>query len=268
MTAEFATEQVERLRELVTQGLGLAFADEKLELLAGVALKRMQGIGATTLEQYIARLEDPLARPAELAALATPLTVPETFFFRGEEQFRALLDALEARSGKDRRAVRVLSAGCASGEEPYSLAITLREALRPREAWDIAIEAFDVNPVVIGAAQRGSYGPWALRATSEVMKQRYFRRRERTFEVDPAVRALVRFSCKNLVEAEALGGEGVYDAIFCRNVLMYFAPAVAKRVVERFARALAPGGLLFLGHAETLRGLSNDFHLCHTHDAF
>jgi chemotaxis protein methyltransferase CheR len=256
------------LRELVTQGLGLAFADEQLELLASVALKRMQALGATALEQYIMRLEDPVARAGELAALATPLTVPETFFFRGEEQFRALLEALEARTGKDRRAVRVLSAGCASGEEPYSLAIALREGLRPRDAWDIAIDAFDVNPAVIGAAQRGSYGPWALRATSEAMKQRYFRRQERVFDVDPAVRALVRFSCKNLVDAGALGGEEVYDAIFCRNVLMYFDQEIARRIIGGVARALKPGGLLFLGHAETLRGLSHDFTLRHSQEAF
>lgn len=268
MTAEFATEEVERLRELVTQGLGLAFADEQLEVLATVALKRMQGLGVTSLTQYVARMEDPVARTAELAALAMALTVPETFFFRAAEQFRALIDALQSRADGNGRVVRLLSAGCASGEEPYSLAIALREGLHPRDAWDVAIDAFDVNEAMIARAKQGTYGPWALRATSEALKEHYFRARERTFEVDAGVRSVVRFACKNLVEPESLRADGFYDAIFCRNVLMYFDQEIARRIIAGFERALKPGGLLFLGHAETLRGLSHDFSLRHSHEAF
>ncbi|HET9934371.1 MAG TPA: CheR family methyltransferase, partial [Polyangiaceae bacterium] len=240
MNAGFGTEQLVRLRDLVTAGLGLAFADEQLEPLGAVATKRMHTLNLATSHEYLARLEDPEARRAELAALAQFLTVPETFFFRGEEQFRVLIDASTAKVAEHGRALRLLSAGCASGEEPYSLAIALREALRSIQDWNISIDAFDVNPSMIDAAKRGSYGRWSLRATPDLLKQRYFRAEDRTFEVDRGVKAMVRFECKNLADPASLRAEGAYDAIFCRNVLMYFDLEVARRIIRSFEKALKP----------------------------
>lgn len=269
MSFKLSTFEVGRLREAITTRLGLAFADEQLEVLASAATKRVRTLGVASFVEYLARLESPGPIGDELFELAKLLTVPETYFFRGEEQFRALADALEAQAATRGRVVRILSAGCASGEEPYSLVMALRESLRPFETWSVSVDALDVNTAMLEKAKRGRYGAWSLRATSEALKARYFRRDEREFLVEESVRAGVRFSCRNLADEQPFAGtDGAYDAIFCRNVLMYFEPSVARRIVARFQRALAPGGLLFLGHAETLRDLSEGFRLRHSHDAF
>lgn len=269
MNNEPSIRELERLREAVTARLGLAFPDEQLQVLAGVASKRMRALGLHALPEYLAHLSSPPSVQNELCELAKLLTVPETYFFRGDDQFRALADRLQQRAASGGRRVRILSAGCASGEEPYSIVMALRESLRPFEAWDISVDAFDANTAMLEKAKRGCYGAWSLRATSEALKSRYFTRKERDFQVVESVRSGVRFAYRNLAdELPLVEGDALYDAIFCRNVLMYFDPQIARRIVARFERALAPGGLLFLGHAETMRGLSEGFRLCHTHGAF
>lgn len=261
--------ELERLRDVIGKRLGLQFSNDGLETLAGAARKRLEANHLSSAGEYVERLEQGASLSQELPALAELLTVSETFFFRGQEHFRALAAELGERPLEPTSQVRLLSAGCASGEEPYSLAISLHEAFPALERGQFVIDACDVNAAMLVKAERAIYSSWSLRATSDVLKNRYFKQHGRDFALDEQIRTLVRFELRNLVDEWPPLGEGAgYDAIFCRNVLMYFAPAVAKRVVERFARALAPGGLLFLGHAETLRGLSNDFHLCHTHDAF
>ena len=136
-------------------------------------------------------------------------------------------------------------------------------------AWDVAIRGVDVNPAAIARAQAARYGPWSLRQTPGEMRARFLVGNEREVRVAEDVRALVAFEERNLVDDDPrFWARGAYDVVFCRNVLMYFAPEVARRVVARIASALAPGGFLFLGHAETLRGVSSDFHLRHSHGTF
>jgi chemotaxis protein methyltransferase CheR len=266
---DIAVADLRRLRDAITAKLGLQFADDELHALKGVAEKRVLASGAGSVLEYVELLERSAPSDEELPALAELLTVGETFFFRGQEQLQALVAQLGRRKPQGDAPLCVLSAGCASGEEPYSLAITLREAFPNLEERDLSIEAFDVNPAVLLKAERALYSAWSLRATSERVKRRYFRQQGRDYALDDRVRSVVRFKLRNLADEWPPLAEGpTYDAIFCRNVLMYFAPQVAKRVVSRFEQALAPGGLLFLGHAETLRGLSQEFHLCHADEAF
>ena len=259
---------IERFRCAVARSLGLHFEDAKLGFLADVLRRRRDAVGQS-MEVYLARLERENL-PDEIGALAQELTVPETYFFRNSDQYRALADIalpdrLAAQSGAKR--LRILSAGCASGEEPYSLAILIRETVDP--SWDVSILGVDVNPAMVRKAARARYSPWALRETPSQIQQRWFSPDGREFVLDEALRATVRFDARNLVQDDPqLWQPDTYDIVFFRNVLMYFTHEIAQTVIGRISRALTPGGYLFLGHAETLRGLSADFHLQHTHDTF
>jgi chemotaxis protein methyltransferase CheR len=268
VTAQGSTE-TQRFRGWIAQTLGLHFDDTKLEFLAEVLERRADKKGLD-LRPYLDQLES-ADIDAELQALAPELTVPETYFFRHIDQFHAFADVALPQAQAARGSIRelkILSAGCASGEEPYSLAMLMRE--RGADfGWAVEIRALDVNPVMLAKAARGVYSAWALRETPPETQRRWFKNVGREFELEQSIRAAVTFQEVNLAQDNAaLWGPETFDVIFCRNVSMYFAPDRAQALVTRLTRALAPGGHLFLGHAETLRGLSDEYHLCHTHRTF
>ena len=259
----------QRFRGWIAQRLGLHFDDAKLEFLAEVLDRRVDKKGLM-LFPYLDRLEGPDIT-AELKALALELTVPETYFFRHIDQFRAFADVALPEAQATRGAIRklsLLSVGCASGEEPYSLAMLVRER-GAEQGWNVVIDAFDINSAMLAKAARGVYTAWALRETPAESQRRWFRSVGKEFELEESIRAAVTFHEVNLAQENTeLWAVNNYDVIFCRNILMYFTPQCAQALVARLTRSLAPRGYLFLGSAETLRGLSNDFHLCHTHGAF
>ncbi|MET0519050.1 MAG: CheR family methyltransferase [Burkholderiaceae bacterium] len=256
---------VQRLRALVGARLGLRFDERQLPWLAEVLTRRLAhrraGHAAALLAgaatDYLDRLEQG-GDPGELHALAAELTVGETYFFRNSEQFlllrQRLLPALiEARRGP--RRLRVLSAGCASGEEAYSLAICLQTALSlQREAWDWQVLGFDLNPQVLEKARLGRYGPWSLREAPEGWLHSGLQPRGDEFEVAAPLRQHVSFQQRNICSPDAeFWQPGAFDLIFCRNMLMYLTPGAMQAAVAHLAGALAPDGYLFLGHAESLR---------------
>jgi chemotaxis protein methyltransferase CheR len=252
---------VERLRGAVVERLGLSIDEGRLgELLA--TLRARTG-GADPLE-YLGRLE--AGSREEVRTLARELTIGETYFFRNRPQldaFTALVRTLPVGSR-----LSVLSAGCASGEEPYSLAILLRETL-PASGSLASVLGIDVNAAALERARQARYTSWSLRETPPEARACWFRVAGRDFLLADAIRNSVRFVEANLaVEDEELFAPSAYDIVFCRNVIMYFTPEKCVEIVARLTRSLRPGGYLFLGHAETLRGLSHDFHVCHSHDAF
>lgn len=268
MMSALDASQRQRFQALVTAYLGWQFDEGQRWRLDDVLQRRPRASGED-VETYLSRLErNPFG---EIGSLARALTIPETCFFRHVEQYRALTEhvipeRLAAQAAEKR--LRILSLGCASGEEAYSLAMCVRDVL-PDTRWDVSILGIDVNPDVIERARAGRYSAWALRNTPAEDRRRWFRAQGREFVLDEAVRASVRFEQRNLMDEDALFWQpGTYDVVFCRNVLMYFAPEQARRVIGRIARSLCRGGYLFLGHAETLRGLSDDFHVRHGHGAF
>ncbi|HEV8313832.1 MAG TPA: protein-glutamate O-methyltransferase CheR, partial [Burkholderiaceae bacterium] len=260
---------VERFRALIAGRIGLQFDDAKRGWLAEV-LRRRSDAHREPCEAYLARLERAGAG-SELGALAQELTVGETYFLRNIDQFHALREQVwpeRLRAQAARRRVQVLSAGCASGEEAYSIAMSLYDLL-PAAGWELSIRAVDLNPAALDKARRARYTAWSLRETPPQQLQRWFRAEDRDYVLDDTIRAAVRFEQRNLGEDDPeLWIPGSYDVVFCRNVLMYFAAGSAQATVARITRSLAPGGYLFLGHAETLRGLSQDYHLRHTQEAF
>jgi chemotaxis protein methyltransferase CheR len=265
--------EVERFRAVIGQKLGLHVDEGRLDQLADLLRQRLTAGGHPRLEGYLQRLASGAGLAEEIRALAEQLTVSETFFFRNSDHFRALtqlvLPERIRRQGGTQRRLRLLSAGCASGEEPYSLAILVREALPDLATWDIKIIAIDINPANLARAAQGRYTSWSLRATPDDVRRRWFHEDGRDFVLDSAVRKMVTFEERNLVVDDPRYWQSLgCDVVLCRNVLMYFRPEALLDVVHRLGQATLPGGFLFMGHAETLRGFAQDFHLRHTHETF
>jgi chemotaxis protein methyltransferase CheR len=261
----------EAFRDAVRDVLGLQFDDSRLEEV-GAALRRRLAATKSDAASYLRRLRGARGH-SEARALAELLAISETHFLRNSEQFRAFAEVAlpeRMRARGAHKLLRVLSAGCSSGEEPYSIAIVIGEAFPElAEAWDVRIVGVDVNPAVLERARAGRYGKWSLRETPEAVRGRWFRKAGAEFVLDDRIRRAVAFEERNLLDGDpAFWREAAFDVVFFRNVGMYFPADVMRAVTERIARALAPGGFLFLGHAETLRGVSQDFHLRHSHGCF
>jgi chemotaxis protein methyltransferase CheR len=266
----FEPAKLERFRSIVADRLGLHFDDGKVELLADVLRKRLQAQPGPNADAYLASLSSGSSARKEWRELAQCLTVTETYFFRGAEQFRALAEAAlveRIRQHAGDRRLRLLSAGSASGEEAYSLAILLRERFPDLASWRIEILGLDLNPAMIARARRARYTKWSLRETPADLRDRYFRMDGAEFVLRDGIRSMVCFEEKNLAGSD-WANLTQFDIALCRNIVMYLVPDAVQSVIASLTQALAPEGYLFLGYAETLRGLSQDFHLRHTHGAF
>ena len=249
--AEFVT-----LRDLIRARFGIWYDDQKRFLLLSRLSTRVAKRGFETYGAYVRFLRDDPKRESEWDELASILSNNETYFFRERAQLKTLagsvLDEFLARSPR----VRLWSAACSSGEEPYSLAMTLIETGKVSDAM-LSIRATDISPRVLELAAAGSYRALSFRATEPPMLHRWFRAQGDAFAIDERIKRLVSFARLNLLDDRRVAAEGPFDAIFCRNVLIYFDKPTQKRVVESFARALRPGGYLFLGHAESLFHLTD-----------
>lgn len=243
----------QRFCDLMRERSGMEFNGPRrndLERAIGRALDEM---GLSAPQALYERLTDDQAL---LESFIASLTVPETYFFRNRPQFDALeqhiLPELIARRRNERR-LRIWSAGCASGEEPYSVAILLRRLLPDLAAWDVLILATDLNRGLLEKAQAGLYSAWSFREMPAEIRERYFTPRGSRFELSAEVRRQVTFAYLNLAEdtyPSPLTNTHEMDLILFRNVLIYFNAEMARRVVDRLYRALADGGWLLVGHAE------------------
>jgi chemotaxis protein methyltransferase CheR len=265
-------EVIARFRDIVAERFGLHFDDTKQDFLGEVLLRRIGQTGSGDAFWYLQRLTSGAPSHAEMAALAEELTVGETYFFRHPDQFRAftevvLLPQLQSPGTSSR--LRILSAGCASGEEAYSLAILIRQYVPEVSHWDARVIGIDINSVALAKATKARYTSWSLRGVPDEIRRRYFRVADKGLILDDSVRALVPFEERNLLDdAPEFWQADQFDVIFCRNVVMYFTAEATQAVIARLTHSLVPGGFLFLGPAETLRGISHDYHLRHTHGTF
>jgi chemotaxis protein methyltransferase CheR len=261
---------LERFRSIVAVRLGLQFDDGKKELLADVLRQRLRADGRPAATYLASVSSSGTNGREELRALAAHLTVTETYFFRDSNQFHALTGSALPQAirvhAADRR-LRLLSAGCASGEEAYSLAILLRERFPELSSWQIEILGLDLNPAMIAKARKARYTKWSLRDTPDALRDKYFGSDGAEYALDEGIHRMASFEERNLAVGD-LAGLNAFDIILCRNMIMYLVPEAAQSAIRALTQALAPEGVLFLGYAETLRGLSHDFHLLHTHEAF
>lgn len=256
------------LRDLVSERLGLWFGPESRASLERRLRERLAVRGLTSFADYYQLLRFGRAAAEEWEEAAELLTTHETYFFREDYQLRAFEDELLpmlAERGRARRRLHVWSAGCSTGEEAYTIAILL---LRSKlfEGWDVRVYGSDLSKRCVSAARRGVYGPTSFRVTPEEVKRRWFEpaKDERdSFAVAPEVRALCHFGQMNLLDDERTHLVGRCDMIFCRNVLFYLDPSSRKRVIETFYERLVPGGVLLLGHAESLLNVTTAFELLH-----
>jgi len=268
MTATVDRSALESFRDVVAQRFGIRCDESGLDHLASILRQRVRESHAGDGATYALRLA---SDRAEQRALVPLLTVGETSFMRNADNFRVLGELAlpqRARARAAERRLRVLSAGCASGEETYSIAVTVGEHPELR-GWDVRITGIDVNPTAIELARRARYSEWSLRDTPAELRAKYFRAVGRDHHLVDEVKSLVAFEERNLVDEDAAFWQPeLFDVVFCRNVLMYFTPEALQAIVARIVRSLAPGGFLFLGYAENLRGIVKDVHLRHSNETF
>lgn len=258
---------LEEFRDRIEAEFGLVFDESRREQVEEALLARRTQLDLSARD-YLARLESDRAEWDRIAAL---LTVPESYFFRHTDHLRAFTDvALPERMAAHPadRTLRIQSIGCASGEEPYTLAMTLRERADLLTGWTVSLRACDINPEALRRAERGFYTNWALRATPPACRSRYFEAAGNRFRIADEIRRSVVFEEANALALYRPEAAESLDIVFFRNVLIYFSPEAIRAAVSAVAHLLAPGGYLFLGPAETLRGISDDFVLCHTHETF
>jgi chemotaxis protein methyltransferase CheR len=247
------------IRKLVLRVCGINLHDGKEGLVQSRLARQLRTLGLADFDEYIEHVHaDGTGRA--LSDLVDALTTNKTSFFRESRHFDLLRDDLLPVLVRQPR-VRIWSAGCSSGEEPYSLAMVLRQALPVRGGPDTRILATDLATTVLARARNGEYEESALADVPDPFVRTAFEcvRREppRRFRVHDDVRALVRFARLNLMDAWPM--RGPLDAIFCRNVMIYFTKETQERLIARFHALLAPGGHLFVGHSESLSGITHAF---------
>jgi chemotaxis protein methyltransferase CheR len=263
MRVSLSNEEFNALRVLLASAAGLVFDEARKESMAYSVAERMRAAGVRDVSAYLARLDD----PTERQHLLDEVTIQETHFFRNPPQVRALrqhvLPELLRHAETNGRRLRVWSAGCSTGEEPYSVAMLLHELLPSTAGWDVKVVATDVSSRAIAAARTARYGARAVQmASPEELARHFMAAPDGGHEVRPEVRELVEFRHHNLVtEAVPFGPSERIDLILCRNVTIYFGRETTRALMTRLHDSLRDGGYLFLGHSETLWQVSEDFRL-------
>ena len=259
-----------KIRDAIYQISGIYQPEEKLYLLASRCARRMSVVKANTPAEYLEHLTVRGNREAELRLLLNEITIGETYMFRSPFQLEALSKVIlpqivQAKSAMGFRRLHLWSAGCSTGEEPYTLAMfLLEETEKQLKGWTFDILATDLNDNSLAAAKTGVYGEYALRSTTELLRRKYFKPYdEKRLQATDQLKALIRLDRVNLSDDSKMTFLKGMDLIFCCNVLIYFDLSSKRKVIQHFYSNLLPGGYLFLGHAESLYQVDNRFHLVH-----
>lgn len=251
------------LRDLIYRYSGMWFREEKKYLLHRRLSPRLQVTGARSFGEYARMLRYGTQGRRELEEVIDRVTVNETYFFREDYQLKAFTDEilpeLEAQRPNGKR-LRIWSAGCSSGEEPYTISMLLLEHGGFAD-WDVQIIGSDISRKVLRQASAARYRESSLRQTSAIRRRRFFRESGDAYELPNEVKAPVSFARLNLLEELSLDLVGTVDVLFCRNVFIYFDARSRSQVTASFYKHLRPGGYLLLGHSETLMNLSTEFEL-------
>lgn len=262
-------EEFRLLRDLVYGFCGLWFDDQNAYLLEKRLNKRLHSLKIGTFRDYYQFLRFNRKRDQELEEVVNLLTTNETYFFREEYQLKAFTDEIVPEICATRtvcsaiRRLRIWSAGCSTGEEPYTIAMLLLE-MDCLHDWQIEIIGTDISQRVLQQARRATYGSSAFRSTDSYFKNKYFQPQpDGSYKVSDRVKDLVTISHLNLLDSERMRMLGCFDLIFCRNVIIYFDQAAKKKVIESFHQMLPEGGYLLLGHSESLMNITTLFNLRH-----
>ncbi len=264
ISAEITNDQFEEISALVKKLAGINLHDGKKELVKARLFKRMRQLRLRDFDQYLALIKND-ETGCELVSMLDALSTNLTFFFREAGHFHYLKDeVLPPIIGRGCRKLRIWSAGCSSGEEPYSIAMLLSEALPDIEKWDVRILATDLSTRVLDIANRGEYSQQRFKDTPKHLVSKYFdvaqAKPAKIYRVKPSIRQMIHFARLNLMGPWPMSGP--FDVIFCRNVMIYFDKPTQNNLVNRYYDLLGDGGRLFLGHSESLTGTQHKFKYC------
>jgi chemotaxis protein methyltransferase CheR len=260
---ELPQKEFQMFRDLIADQAGIYFDPTKQDFLKASLLKRMKECGLNSFVDYLQLLSSP-AGTKEFDHLLNLITIPETYFFRDQAQFVALkrfiIPEILNKKSYPGSSLRIWSAGCSTGEEPYTIAMIVAAGIPGVEFPPTQILATDVSHAALEAARRGIYGARSVRDVPEDYLKRFFNQKGDKYSLDESIKQMVEFRYFNLVtkryRLEEMSG---WDIIFCRNVTIYFQPESTKRVVHNFYQSLRENGYLFAGFSESLRYLSDEF---------
>ena len=261
----FSDAEFDFIRNLVTDHAAIRLADNKRQMVYGRLVRRLRELRLGSFAEYIEVLKADNGGP-EFVNLINSITTNLTSFFREKHHFemlrtRIIPELLQKHASK--RQIRAWSAGCSTGEEPYSIAMTLAECLPSGQSWDAKLLATDIDTKVLATAEKGVYGADRIKDLPDSVRRRGFLRgrgaRSEFVRVRPELQSMISFRQLNLMGDWPMRGH--FDFIFCRNVVIYFDKPTQQRLFERYAERLNEGGYLFLGHSETMHNLSTRFRL-------
>ena len=260
--------QVSPIRDLIYETCGIYIPETRFRFLEERCARRMSAARTDSLTKYFSYLNSYAGRASEMKCLLNEITVGETCFFRNQAQLEALRTVvipgiITKKKGQGLQQLRIWSAGCSTGEEPYTLAIMLTELGGLLKNWAVEIVATDLNENSLSKAKEAVYGEYSLRNVNEQCLQKYFEREGELYGVKREVRSCVQFSRINLLDDSRMVFLKGMDIILCCNVLIYFDSASKRRVIQHFYNNLLPHSYFFLGHAESLFGVTEDFKLVH-----
>lgn len=261
MTPIFSEYDFQSIRDYLYKKTGIFVADEKKYFIERRIIERMRKLMITNINEYFVLLTKG-KESVELVEFINSLTVNETYFFREFHQLQCLAEDILPEFIERNEGVRIWSAGCSTGEEPYSLAIVLKEIMPESLLKKCEIIATDIDRNVLGLAKIGRYGERSIKNLPIPYLHHYFSTvGEKEYEVDPALKKLITFSRVNLYDIHQMNKIKNVDIIFCRNVLIYFDDHSRKQVVLSFFESLNLDGYIFLGHSESINRITPIFKL-------
>ena len=255
--------QFNALRKIVYDRSGIHFQESKKYVLESRLSRRLEELEFNNFDQYLMFLTAGPYQADEFQEMFNRITINETSFFRNEPQLdvfekQVLPKMLEARNKTKK--LRIWSSASSTGEEPYTLAIQLHRCLGVRLSdWHIEILGTDISEKALTVGQSGRYASYSIRSMNPLILQRYFSQESGFYQLDPTIMSMVRFELLNLKDVQSAKRFGVWDVIFCRNVMIYFDDAMKTRCVQMFYDQLADDGTLFIGHSESLRNIDVPF---------
>jgi chemotaxis protein methyltransferase CheR len=262
---DLSIEDFIKLRDFLYQKVGIFFEEKKIYFLKKRLQMRMEELNLEEPSLYIRLLKfnDPAGK--ELQEIVNLITTNETYFFREFEHLRVFAEEcipyISTMKKDFDKTIKIWSAGCSTGEEPYTLAIILMEILDNYKSWNLLIKATDIDVGVLEKAVIGKYDARAIKDVPKEYLEKYFTLDEGSYFISPEVKSLVEFGHLNLMDKTKMRLEMDYDFIFCKNVLIYFNDSSRKEVVDQFYCSLNKNGFIFLGHAESVGRISTAFTL-------
>ena len=264
LSVQLTESQFNEISKLVRRLCGINLHRGKKELVKARLNKRLRLLGFSDFSQYLGYVRNS-GSDTELITMLDALSTNLTSFFRENDHFKyfasRVIPRAVSKAADGKRRLRIWSAGCSSGEEPYSIAMTVCEHIPKWKFWDVGILATDISTDMLARGRRGLYGPDRMETVSLNLRERYFKRVEahsqHQYCVSDELRKMVSFARLNLMDPWPM--RGPFDAIFCRNVMIYFDKQTQGQLINRFWDMLAPGGTMLIGHSESLTGVKHKF---------